>query len=98
MSNYAIIVAGGKGLRMGGDVPKQFLPVGGKPVLMRTIERFREYDEKLNIILVLPVQQQEYWNNLCLEYSFRAEIRIANGGETRFESSKMALRFRFCRL
>ena len=91
MSNYAIIVAGGKGLRMGGDVPKQFLPVGGKPILMRTIERFREYDEKLNIILVLPVQQQEYWNNLCLEHSFRAEIRIANGGETRFESSKNGL-------
>ena len=91
MSNYAIIVAGGKGLRMGGDVPKQFLPVGGKPILMRTIERFREYDEKLNIIMVLPVQQQEYWNNLCLEHSFRAEIRIANGGETRFESSKNGL-------
>ena len=38
--DYAIIVAGGKGLRMGGDVPKQFLPVGGKPVLMRTLEAF----------------------------------------------------------
>ena len=86
MSNYAIIVAGGKGLRMGGDVPKQFLPVGGKPILMRTIERFREYDEKLNIILVLPVQQQEYWNNLCQPNSFRQEISIVNGGDTCFET------------
>ena len=38
MNRHVIIVAGGKGLRMGGDIPKQFLPVGGKPVLMRTIE------------------------------------------------------------
>ena len=52
--DYVIIVAGGKGLRMGADIPKQFLPIGGKPVLMRTIERFREYRRDLSIILVLP--------------------------------------------
>ena len=62
--NYTIIVAGGKGLRMGTDIPKQFLPVGGKPVLMRTIERFHEYDENMNIILVLPKEQQAYWHEL----------------------------------
>lgn len=43
MEKYAIIVAGGKGLRMGGEVPKQFLPVAGLPVLMRTIKRFHAY-------------------------------------------------------
>ena len=52
--DYIIIVAGGKGLRMGSDIPKQFLPIGGKPVLMRTLERFRSYDANLQIILVLP--------------------------------------------
>jgi 2-C-methyl-D-erythritol 4-phosphate cytidylyltransferase len=52
--DYVIIVAGGKGLRMGSEIPKQFLPVAGKPILMRTIERFHEYDPSLNIILVLP--------------------------------------------
>ena len=62
--DYVIIVAGGKGLRMGGDVPKQFLPIGGKPVLMRTIERFREYSADLQIILVLPKAQQDYWHTL----------------------------------
>ncbi len=56
--DYVIIVAGGKGLRMGSEIPKQFLPVAGKPILMRTIERFHEYDPALNIILVLPESQQ----------------------------------------
>ena len=56
--DYIIIVAGGKGLRMGTDIPKQFLEVGGKPILMHTIERFASYDEKLQIILVLPHEQQ----------------------------------------
>ena len=55
--DYIIIVAGGKGLRMGSDIPKQFLPIDGLPVLMRTIRRFREYDADINIILVLPKSQ-----------------------------------------
>ena len=60
--DYVIIVAGGKGLRMGSDIPKQFLPIGGKPVLMRTMMRFREYSPTLQIILVLPKAQQDYWH------------------------------------
>ena len=68
--DYIIIVAGGKGLRMGTDVPKQFLPIGGRPVLMRTIERFREYSAELQIILVLPETQQQYWRELCQQYDF----------------------------
>lgn len=86
--DYVIIVAGGKGLRMGADIPKQFLPIGGKPVLMRTIERFREYRRDLSIILVLPEAQQAYWKELCTEYGFDIPHRLANGGSTRFESSK----------
>lgn len=89
--DYVIIVAGGKGLRMGGDIPKQFLPVGGKPVLMRTLERFREYSPALSIILVLPKAQQEYWKELCKEYSFTVDHTIANGGETRFHSVQNGL-------
>uniref|UniRef100_A0AB33ITY3 2-C-methyl-D-erythritol 4-phosphate cytidylyltransferase n=1 Tax=Prevotella sp. GTC17253 TaxID=3236793 RepID=A0AB33ITY3_9BACT len=89
--NYIIIVAGGKGLRMGGEIPKQFLPVGGKPVLMRTIERFHEYDAHMGIILVLPRDQHAYWQQLCREYDFRIEHTVAEGGSTRFESSKNGL-------
>ena len=89
--DYVIIVAGGKGLRMGSDIPKQFLPIGGKPVLMRTLERFREYSEDLQIILVLPEAQQAYWQELCKEYDFQVDYQIANGGQTRFHSVQNGL-------
>lgn len=91
MSDYVIIVAGGKGLRMGGDTPKQFLPIGGRPVLMRTLERFRDYSPALHIILVLPKAQQDYWQQLCREYDFRVEYQLADGGETRFHSVQHGL-------
>ena len=88
---FVIIVAGGKGLRMGGDIPKQFLPIGGKPVLMRTLERFRAYSEALQIILVLPEAQQDYWQELCKQYEFQVDYQIANGGQTRFHSVQNGL-------
>ena len=91
MSDYIIVVAGGKGLRMGSDTPKQFLPIGGKPVLMRTLERFREYSDDLQIILVLPEAQQEYWQELCKKYDFKVEYLLANGGQTRFHSVQNGL-------
>jgi 2-C-methyl-D-erythritol 4-phosphate cytidylyltransferase len=89
--DYIIIVAGGKGLRMGGEIPKQFLPIGGKPVLMRTLERFLEYSKDLQIILVLPEAQQEYWHQLCEEYHFDVTYTLANGGQTRFHSVQNGL-------
>ena len=89
--DFVIIVAGGKGLRMGSDIPKQFLPIGGKPVLMRTMERFREYSPTLQIILVLPKAQQDYWRQLCVEYHFSVDYQLADGGETRFHSVQHGL-------
>jgi len=89
--DYVIIVAGGKGLRMGSDIPKQFLPIGGKPVLMRTLERFREYSSDLQIILVLPEAQQDYWRELCEKYHFEVSYLLANGGQTRFHSVQNGL-------
>ena len=89
--DYIIIVAGGKGLRMGSDIPKQFLPIGGKPVLMRTLERFRAYSSELQIILVLPEAQQDYWRKLCEEYHFEVAYQLANGGQTRFHSVQNGL-------
>ena len=76
---------------MGSDIPKQFLPIGGKPVLMRTLECFRKYSEDLQIILVLPEAQQEYWNDLCKQYDFQVVYQIANGGQTRFHSVQHGL-------
>ena len=89
--DYVIVVAGGKGLRMGSDIPKQFLPISGKPVLMRTLERFHEYSAELQIILVLPETQQDYWHGLCKEYHFQVEYLLANGGQTRFHSVQNGL-------
>ena len=76
---------------MGSDIPKQFLPIGGKPVLMRTLECFRKYSEDLQIILVLPKTQQAYWQELCREYNFKVEYLLADGGETRFYSVQHGL-------
>lgn len=86
MKKHVIIVAGGKGLRMGGDIPKQFVPVGGKPVLMRTLEAFHAYDSSMHLIVVLPVTQQAYWKELCDSYRFTLPHEVADGGETRFHS------------
>ena len=93
MKKYVIIVAGGKGLRMGSDLPKQFLPVGGKPVLMHTLEVFRKYDAAIQLILVLPREQQNFWKQLCREHDFDVEHRVVDGGETRFHSVKNGLAF-----
>lgn len=104
--DYVVIVAGGKGLRMGSDIPKQFLPIGGRLVLMRTIERFQAYSPTLQIILVLPKAQQDYWRQLCGQYDFPLPLPsplpqqggagggsylLADGGETRFHSVQNGL-------
>lgn len=91
MKYYAIIVAGGKGLRMGGDVPKQFQLVGGRPVLIHTLQQFRNAIADLQIILVLPREQQDYWRELCRQYEFGVEHCVADGGQTRFHSVKNGL-------
>ena len=91
MKRYVIIVAGGKGLRMGGDVPKQFLPIGGRPVLMRTIEAFRKVYDDIKVILVLPHEQQEYWAELCKAYDFGIPLQTADGGDSRFHSVRNGL-------
>ena len=89
--DYIIIVAGGKGLRMGSDVPKQFMPVAGLPVLMRTMMRFRDYSAALGIVLVLPKAQQDYWHSLCRQHQFHMDYQLATGGRTRFHSVQNGL-------
>jgi len=93
MIHNVIVVAGGKGLRMGGDLPKQFLVIGNKPVLMHTIEAFYKFDESMHIVVVLPHSFQDYWKELCSKYNFNIRHTIAEGGETRFHSVKNGLNF-----
>ncbi|WAC10414.1 2-C-methyl-D-erythritol 4-phosphate cytidylyltransferase [Dyadobacter pollutisoli] len=91
MQEYAIIVAGGSGSRMKCDIPKQFLLIKHQPILMYTIKAFRAYSENLNIIVVLPEDQFEYWYQLCYEHSFTEKYSLIPGGETRFHSVKNGL-------
>lgn len=91
MQNNVIIAAGGEGLRMGKNLPKQFIPIGNKPILMHTIDVFYNFDNLINIILVLPESHVEYWQSLCAEYNFTTPHRIALGGKTRFHSVKNGL-------
>ncbi|MDR1985029.1 MAG: 2-C-methyl-D-erythritol 4-phosphate cytidylyltransferase [Prevotellaceae bacterium] len=91
MKNAVIIVAGGIGSRMQSSVPKQFLLIKNKPVLMHTIEKFIEFDNTLDIILTLPENQIQTWNKLCAEYNFNHKHTIVVGGITRFHSVRNAL-------
>ena len=88
---YSIIVAGGSGTRMNSIIPKQFLKLVGKPVLMHTIRKFIEAEPTTEIILVLPKSEMEYWEKLCAEYQFDIPVKIAESGETRFLSVKNGL-------
>ncbi|MDR0835064.1 MAG: 2-C-methyl-D-erythritol 4-phosphate cytidylyltransferase [Tannerella sp.] len=91
MKNYVIVVAGGKGLRMGGELPKQFIPVNGKPILMHTLKVFNDWSPDAEIILALPKGHNDYWSMLCEELKFNIPHKIVFGGETRFHSVKNAL-------
>lgn len=88
---YTIVVAGGAGVRMGGDIPKQFLPIGGLPVLMHTLKKFKAYDEALHLVLVLPENQFEYWKGLCVKSGFNVPHKLVKGGASRFRSVQNGL-------
>lgn len=91
MKKYIIVVAGGKGIRMGGEMPKQFQLLGGKPIVMLTLERLHAIDPTIQIILVLPAEHFELWKELCKEHSFAVPLLLAQGGSTRFHSVQNGL-------
>lgn len=91
MEKIALIVAGGIGSRINAAIPKQFLLLGGYPVLMHTLDVFFRYDQHMRIILVLPEDQIPAWQKLCLDHEFRIRHDIKTGGATRFHSVKKNL-------
>ena len=91
MKREVIIVAGGSGKRMGSEVPKQFILLAGKPILMHTMLRFWEFDNRIKQIVVLPSNQIEHWQTLCKEHNFEVPHQIVKGGEERFFSVKNAV-------
>ena len=90
-SEYALIVAGGKGTRIKSDVPKQFLELNGLPVLMHTIAAFYRYSENIKVIVVIPEGDFAIWENLCVKHSFQWPVILQKGGDTRFQSVKNGL-------
>ncbi|MCX6326182.1 MAG: 2-C-methyl-D-erythritol 4-phosphate cytidylyltransferase [Bacteroidia bacterium] len=93
MELYAVIVAGGSGKRMGAEIPKQFLELAGKPVLMHTIERFKSFNDAIEIITVLPENQLRFWIDLQKKYSFTVPHTLVKGGSARFFSVRNGLKF-----
>lgn len=91
MNKAAIIVAGGRGTRMGGPISKQYLPIGGQPVLMHTLQTFHEADPSIALILVLPKDDFTYWKGLCSTFRFQLEHQLVEGGNSRFQSVKNGL-------
>lgn len=88
---YCIIVAGGKGIRMISKVPKQFLILSGKPVLLWSISAFQSYDPAINVILVLPGEYISDWEKLSEKYILSGSVTIVKGGESRYQSVKNAV-------
>lgn len=90
---YVVIMAAGSGSRMGSELPKQFLEIGGKPILRQTIERFLEYDPSIGVVVVLPASGKEWWKTYCRESGFIERYTMATGGITRFHSVQNALKY-----
>lgn len=91
LKKYVIIVAGGKGTRMQMNIPKQFVKLDGKPVLMHTIQHFVDAIPNIEIILALPSDQIMFWKQLCVEYNYTIPVFVVEGGETRYQSVRNAL-------
>lgn len=92
MEKYVLIIAGGIGQRMNTDIPKQFIPIAGKPVLMHTIAKFHNFDSKIHIVVIIPREHISLWKDLCKEFNFKIEHQIIHGGKERFYSVKNGLK------
>ncbi len=93
MKKAAIIVAGGIGIRMNAGIPKQFVILAGKPLLMHTLKAFADFDAEMPLLVTIPKQYFKYWKTLCRDYTFKIKHQIVEGGETRFQSVRNALNY-----
>lgn len=91
MNKYAVIVAGGKGKRMGTDIAKQYLLLKGLPILMHTLKKFKAFDPFIKLILVIPEDDGDFWKTLCERHNFKIAHQVVSGGNTRFQSVKNGL-------
>ncbi len=88
---YALVVAGGKGTRIPGAMPKQFLPLNGRPILLHTLDAFHRYNPQLPVVLVLPADDRDTWMKIIRDHLVHNPITLVDGGETRFQSVRNGL-------
>jgi 2-C-methyl-D-erythritol 4-phosphate cytidylyltransferase len=91
--NAVVVVAGGSGRRMGGSIPKQYLDLNGKPMIIHTLERFFRFDADMKVVLVMGKGHRKFWDVISISYGWGKEIIIAAGGETRYDSVKNGLHY-----
>lgn len=91
LKEHVIIVAGGKGSRMQSSIPKQYIVLHGKPILLHTVEAFFRYSVAINLVLVLPESDFTTWQNIAEEFRFTKPITLQKGGASRFQSVKNGL-------
>jgi len=91
LAEHALIVAGGKGTRIKSALPKQFIELNGKPILLHTLEAFIRYSPSIRIVLVLPEDDFDIWRSICEKFKFIYPVTLQKGGETRFQSVKNGL-------
>lgn len=92
MKKFALITAGGKGLRMGSGLPKQFLELAGKPMLLHAFQAFSSFEPGMSFVLVLPEESFDAWQALCHRHGFHIRHELVAGGPTRFHSVKNGLK------
>lgn len=91
--NFVLIVAAGKGSRMQSNLPKQYLLLENKPVLMHTIEKFYASETKPHLIIAIDSEMEDFWKSLCKQYHFTIPHSISYGGKTRFQTVKKGIAF-----
>jgi 2-C-methyl-D-erythritol 4-phosphate cytidylyltransferase len=89
--NAVVVVAGGEGRRMKSDIPKQYLDLAGKPLIIHTLERFLSFDPRIRIVLVMAAGHRNFWDVISISYDLGEGITVATGGRSRYESVKNGL-------
>ena len=92
MKKAVIIVAAGSGSRMGGEMPKQYLQLLGRPLIVHTLERFKRFDPEMKLVVVLAPTHKELWEQMAASYEIARGVTLAMGGSTRYDSVKSGLK------
>jgi len=92
MKKALVIVAGGSGLRMGGDIPKQYLKLAGTPIIVHVLKKFLHFDPQIEVVVVMAPSHRDYWDRIQESFAWAAGIQLAEGGASRYESVKNGLK------